>query len=54
MHAAAPFDADKYERLLFRAEFSGGPRYGEIWEDMGRYVEIWGPSPRTCREAGSV
>ena len=40
MHAAAPFDADKFERLLFRAEFSGGPRYGEIWGDMGRYGEI--------------
>mmetsp|Transcript_5268 Transcript_5268/g.16970 ORF Transcript_5268/g.16970 Transcript_5268/m.16970 type:complete len:358 (-) Transcript_5268:376-1449(-) len=25
MHAATPFDADKYERLLFRAEFSGEP-----------------------------
>ena len=25
LHAASPFDADKYERLLFRCEFSGEP-----------------------------
>ena len=23
LHAASPFDADKYQRLLFRAEFAG-------------------------------
>jgi alpha-ketoglutarate-dependent taurine dioxygenase len=28
LHAATPFDADKYQRLLFRMEFKGEPVIG--------------------------